>query len=126
MADGKESDVNIKVSADTSQAEGAVKRLKSAFSSAVDGIRTVTKALGNVGLALRGIQLVADASKQATVEDSQPVRTTIEIEMEEVTYDLVDHPYLATALQPQAQHGRRRPPPAVPRQHPDLIQIYHA
>ena len=35
------------------------------------------------------------AYEEATVENSQPVRTAIEIEMEEVTYDLVDHPYLA-------------------------------
>lgn len=32
----------------------------------------------------------------ASVENAQPVRTTIEIDMEEVTYDLVDHPHLAT------------------------------
>lgn len=30
----------------------------------------------------------------ASVSDAQPVRETIEIDMEEVTYDLIDHPHL--------------------------------
>ena len=63
MADGNGSDVNIKISAEASQAEGAVKRLKSAFSAVASGVRTFTKALGAVGFALRGIQLIADAFK---------------------------------------------------------------
>ena len=89
MADGKESDVNIKVSVDTSQAEGAVKRLKSAFSSAVDGIRTVTKALGNVGLALRGIQLVADAFKtlHAWVTKGSEEAKKLRRELEQTRYE---------------------------------------
>jgi hypothetical protein len=89
MADGKESDVNIKVSADTSQAEGAVKRLKSAFSSAVDGIRTVTKALGNVGLALRGIQLVVDAFKtlHAWVTKGSEEAKKLRRELEQTRYE---------------------------------------
>lgn len=60
MAD---SDVKIKVSADASQAEGAVKRLKDAFASAAREIRTFTRALGVVGFAIHGIQAIVDAFK---------------------------------------------------------------
>jgi len=63
MADGHGSDVNIKISAETSQAEGAVKRLKTAFSDVASGFRAFTKALGAVGFAIHGIQAVVDAFK---------------------------------------------------------------
>ena len=63
MADGNGSDVNIKISADSSQAEGAVKRLKSAFSDVASGFRAFTKALGAVGFAIHGIQAVVGAFK---------------------------------------------------------------
>lgn len=63
MADGNGSDVNIKITSDASQAEGAVKRLQGAFSAAVTGVRTFTKALGQIGFMLHGIELVADAIK---------------------------------------------------------------
>lgn len=63
MADGNGSDVKIKVSADTRQAEGAVKRLKGMFDTAARGIGAFTKAMGVVGFAISGIQAVVGAFK---------------------------------------------------------------
>lgn len=63
MADGDGSDVKIRVSADTRQAEGAVKRLKGMFDTAARGIRAFTKTMGVVGFAISGIQAVVGAFK---------------------------------------------------------------
>lgn len=63
MADGNGSDVKIRVSADTRQAEGAVKRLQGVFATAARGIRAFTKAMGVVGFAISGIQAVVGAFK---------------------------------------------------------------
>ena len=63
MADGDGSDVKIRVSADTRQAEGAVKRLQGVFATAARGIGAFTKAMGVVGFAISGIQAVVGAFK---------------------------------------------------------------
>ncbi len=63
MADGNGSDVKIRVSADTRQAEGAVKRLQGVFATAARGIGAFTKAMGVVGFAISGIQAVVGAFK---------------------------------------------------------------
>ncbi len=63
MADGNGSDVKIRVSADTRQAEGAVKRLQGVFATAARGISAFTKAMGVVGFAISGIQAVVGAFK---------------------------------------------------------------
>jgi len=63
MADGNGSDVKIRVSADTRQAEGAVKRLKGMFDTAARGIGAFTKALGVVGFAVHGLQAIVGAFK---------------------------------------------------------------
>ena len=63
MADGNGSDVKIRVSADTRQAEGAVKRLQGVFDTAARGIGAFTKAMGVVGFAISGIQAVVGAFK---------------------------------------------------------------
>lgn len=63
MADGNGSDVKIRVSADTRQAEGAVKRLKGMFGTAARGIGAFTKAMGVVGFAVHGLQAIVGAFK---------------------------------------------------------------
>ena len=63
MADGNGSDVKIRVSADTRQADGAVKRLQGVFATAARGIGAFTKAMGVVGFAISGIQAVVGAFK---------------------------------------------------------------
>lgn len=63
MADGNSPEVKIKVSADTRQADGALKRLNSAFAAAGRGIAAFTRAMGVVGFALHGIQYAVDAFK---------------------------------------------------------------
>lgn len=60
------------------------------------GYVPVRSVLAPTGGGMGRLSVSCVAYEEATVENSQPVRTTIEIEMEEVNYDLVDHPYLAT------------------------------
>lgn len=55
--------MKIRVSADTRQAEGAVKRLQGVFATAARGISAFTKAMGVVGFAISGIQAVVGAFK---------------------------------------------------------------
>lgn len=55
--------MKIRVSADTRQAEGAVKRLQGVFATAARGIGAFTKAMGVVGFAISGIQAVVGAFK---------------------------------------------------------------
>ena len=55
--------MKIRVSADTRQAEGAVKRLKGMFGAAARGIGAFTKAMGVVGFAVHGLQAIVGAFK---------------------------------------------------------------
>ncbi len=78
--------------------EGAVAELEgmSLDGKIPSGYVPVRSVLTPTGGGMGRLTVSCVAYEEATVETSQPVRTTIEIEMEEVTYDLVDHPYLAT------------------------------
>lgn len=62
---------------------------------APEGYEPVRAVLDPTGGGMGRITLSCVKYEAATVENAQPVRTTIEIDMEEVTYDLVDHPHLA-------------------------------
>ena len=59
----EDAEVKIKLTADARPAEGAVKRLKGALDTCARGIGAFTKALGVVGFAIQGIQLVWGAFK---------------------------------------------------------------
>lgn len=58
------------------------------------GYECVRSVLAPTGGGMGKITLNCVKYDAATVENAQAVRTTIEIDMEEVTYDLVDHPHL--------------------------------
>ena len=89
MADGNGSDVKIRVSADTRPAEGAVKRLKDAFSTAARGIGAFTKALGVVGFAIQGIQAIVGAFKSlhAWVTKGSEEAKALRRELEQARYE---------------------------------------
>lgn len=61
----EESKVEIKISADGGPAAGAVRRVAKALEAARTAAGGLMRALGTVGLAIRGVQLVADAIRTA-------------------------------------------------------------
>ena len=89
MADGNGSDVKIKVTADTSKAEGAVKRLNGAFAAAARGIGAFTRAMGVVGFAIQGIQAIVGAFKaiHAWVTKGSEEAKKLRRELEQARYE---------------------------------------
>lgn len=59
-----------------------------------EGYVPLRSVLAPTGGGMGRLTVICVAYEETTVENTQPVRTTIEIDMEEVTYDLVDHPHL--------------------------------
>lgn len=84
-----DADVRIKLTANTSQAEGAVKRLQGAFASAARGIGAVTRALGVVGFAIQGVRLVVDAVRtlHAWVTKGRAAAESLRRELEQARYE---------------------------------------
>lgn len=84
-----DAEVKIRLAADASQAEGAIKKLQGAFASAARGIGTFTKALGVVGFALQGVRLVADAFKtlHAWATKGRAAAESLRRELEQARYE---------------------------------------
>lgn len=84
-----DAEVKIRLAADASQAEGAVKRLQGAFATAARGIGTFTRALGVVGFALQGVRLVADAFKtlHAWATKGRAAAESLRRELEQARYE---------------------------------------
>ena len=76
--------------------EGTYRSLESADPGdfAPEGYEVSRAVLAPTGGGMGRLTLSCVAYDDSTIEDVQPVRSTIGIDMEEVTYDLVDHPYL--------------------------------